>query len=307
MTFDAAQSADWGTAIADLRDNVSGLTGWSVNEDSTGGAAQLTPGDYFVLTTPTLGSGNSEDIYIGFDSSAAGLVVQHGPSWNSGTSSWDDQFTYDPFETEDFYEGSTYNAFSDNVLVHPKSLGTGDSSGDAVDENDTGTYWMEYVERGFGIYWQREVGDGDDEDIFFGASEVQKAWAYDTASEREAEFVLGFGDSNVSLQRLIHMSESGTGTSPKQYDQPNNEYVARGLVNPDNNLDNYPLTNNILASAQYTTPGGETTVIGDHNLWINDISGSETGHKDLIQDAGSTDIYTILKRQDTPGIGLRMD
>lgn len=301
MTFDAAQSADWGTMIADLRDNVSGVTGWSVNEDSTGGAAQFTGGDYVVFTTPDPGSGNTEDVRIGLESGALGLTIQHGPSWNSGTQSWDDQFTYDPSETEDFYDTQD-NAFTEPVAVFPKN-----DTDVAMSENDAGTYWMEYVERGWGVYWQREVGDGDDEDIFVGCSQVQKAWAYDTASEREAEFVLGFGDSNVQQQRLAHMSESGTGTSPKNYDTPNNEYIARGLVNPDNNLDNYPLTNNILASSQYTTPGGETTVVGDHNLWIDDISGSETGHKDLIQDAGSTDIYTILKRQDTPGIGLRMD
>ena len=301
MTFDAAVSASWGTVIADLRDNVSGVAGWTVNEDSSGGAAEFSLGDYVVFTSPDPGSGNTEDIRIGLAANSGGLTIQHGPTWNSGTQSWDDQFTYDPSETEDFYSTSQ-SGINEAVAVYPKS---DVEAGMTV--TDTGTYWMEYVPRGWGFYWQREVGDGDDEDIFVGFSEVQKAWAYDTAAEREAEFVIGFGDSNTSQQRLIHMSESGTGTSPKNYDQPNNEYVARGLVNPDNNLDNYPLTNNILASSQYTTPGGETTVIGDHNLWINDISGSETGHKDLIQDSGSTDIYTILKRQDTPGIGLRMD
>jgi len=305
MTFAAAQSADWGTVIADLRDNVSSLADWSVNEDSTGGAAQFTAGDYVVLTSPA----PAEDIYIGLESNAAGLVIQHGPTWNSGTSSWDDRFTYDPAETEDFYDSDNYSAFSENVAVYPKTFGSGDTAADAVSVDDGGTYWMEYTSRGFGFYWQREVGDGEDEDVFVGWSEVQQAWDYSTASSREAQWVLGFGDSNQTVQRLIHLSESGStdGTGTKTYETPGNEYVARGLVNPDNNFDNYPLTNNILASTQYTTPTGEEAVIGDHNLWINDISGSETGHKDLIQDGSSNDIYTVLKRQDTPGIGLRMD
>jgi hypothetical protein len=104
------------------------------------------------------------------------------------------------------------------------------------------------------------------------------------------------------------MSESGTGDTGNENHEPgNNSYVARGQVNPDNNLDNYPLSNHIVSSSVYRSSNQEDAIVGDFNLWIEDLSGSETGHKDLIQDSGNNDIYTILKRNTTPAIGVRME
>lgn len=290
MTFDAAVSADWGTALAELRDTVGGMTDWAIKDDPTAGATSLSTGDSFVLTS----SAPAEDLRLEV-TGQGGLAIEHGPTWDAAGDSWTDRFAYDPQRVEDFHGNDPYNVFP-----------CADDTALAMD--DAGTYWLEYVDRGFAFYWQREVGDGNDEDIWLGMCEVTKAWDYTTAASREAQNVLGFGCSNASNQRLIHMSESGTGTSGNEsYRAGNNSYDARGLVNPDNNLDNYPLTNNIVSSSVYRTSSGEDAVIGDFNLWVADISGAETGHKDLIQDGSSTDIYTILKRQGTPSILLRMD
>lgn len=290
MTFDAAVSATWGTALAELRDKVSGMANWSLTDDPSGGAAELATGDSFVLRTST----PSEDIRFEV-TAGGGLRIEHGPTYDAAGDAWTDRFSYDPAAVEDLHNNEDYTVFPASA---DGSLGMSDS----------GTYWLEYVDRGFCFYWQREAGDGDDEDCWVGATSVTKAWDYTTAASREAENVLGFGDSRRGEQRLIHMSESGTGETPNEsYRAGNNSYDGRGLVNPDSNLDNYPLTNTIVSSSVYRTSGQEDAVIGDFDLWFGDISGAETGHKDLIQDGSQTDLYTILKRQGTPAIGMRMD
>lgn len=309
MTFDANIQADYGTALAELRDKVSGMSNWSVKHDSSGGAAALAKGDEIVLTS----ADPAEDLLIGVDDAIGGLYLQHGKAYNSGNTAWDDRFTYDPHATKDFYDPEGSTQFDSPMTVYPYRANMNEST---ISMSATGHYWLEYTDGGgFVFWWQREAGDGDDAELFIGMSKINEAWDYTGAAEREAQWALSFGDSNKGTQRLIHLSESGkTNQNPESDNQgekthvkPSNTYVARGQVNPDNNFANYPLTNHIVSSAQYTNVNGNAAVIGDFDTVLDDQSGSSTGHRDLIQDDQGNSIYTILKRSGTPHIAVRMD
>lgn len=301
MSFDAAVDSTYGGMLADLRDEVSGMTNWSLNEDSSGGASSLSKGEYFVLTS----SAPAEDIYIGVESNMGAIVLQHGPNWDSGSSTWSDRYAYDPAQVGDFYDSDT-SGLNEAAAVYLKTY----DNNFPIDMSDDTRYWMEYVDgTGFGMYMQREVADGEDEDAFIGMARISRAWDYTSADAREAGWALGFGNSDTNSQRLIHMSASGNtdNNGNKSHAPGNNDYISPGLVNPDGNFDNYPATNMLVSSSQYRSVTGQDAIIGDFDIWIDDVSGSETGHKDLVQDNNSNNIYTILKRQDTPGLALRMD
>lgn len=307
MTFDADVSATWGGALADLRDNVGGLASWTVKDDSSGGAGALTSGDFIVLTSNT----PAEDIKL--ECEAQGQVsVEHGPDWNASTDSWDDQFTYDPNSTGLFYGGGSgsgqlITGFSSPGQLYPKDRNPDD---DPLLYGATGSYWMEYTDsNGFGMFWQREEADSYDGSTFIGMALINEAWNYTNADNREAQWVLGLASSYQNNQRLIHLSESGrlNQDSEKIPEVSSDSYEARGLVNPDTNFNNYPITNNVVASTQYTNIEGNSAIIGDFNTWTGDQSGNETGHRDLIQDSGSNNVYTVLKRDTTPDLLLRMD
>jgi len=293
MAFDSQVSAQLGAALATLRDQASSQTGWSIVDDGSGGG-DLALGDYFVLETAQ----PNEQIRIIYEDNYGGIQIEHGNDWDSANTTWNDRWTYDPMKTEIGSGGADYT-------VIPKSP----DNSNPTQPTDNGAYWFLRLERGFGFYWQREEGDGDDEDMFIGMAQVEKAWDYATATTPEAEWVLGFGDSAGSFQELTYMSNSGEGEADgnPSYRPGNNTYEARGTVNPDNNYDNFPLTNSILSSSRYRNVENEDTVIGTNDLWVADRSGGDTGHRDLVQDSNGNNIYTILTRQTpTPSIALRM-
>jgi len=303
MTFDAQIQADFGTALADLRDKVSGMANWTTKDDTSGGAASLAAGDHVVLTSST----PQEDVKFEVTTDVRGLRIEHGPNWDAANDTWSDRYEYDPAAVTDYYDADATGDYATSFTVYGKS---------SVDPDfpmamaDGGSYWLEYVDgAGFCFYWQREVGDGDDGDLWFGSAKVNRAWDYTTAETREAAWVLGFGDA-IHGQRLMHMSASGR-TNPdsgeKTYIGGTSNYRGHGAVNPDNDFDNYPLTNNIVSSSQYRTVDGVDVPLGDFDMWLADDSGSATGHKDLIQAADGSDVYTILKRNGQPSVAIRMD
>lgn len=289
MAFDSQVSAQLGAALAALRDGVSSQTGWSIIDDASGGG-NFSLGDYVVLESPA----PAEQIRLVYESNDGGIQMEHGLDWDSANTTWNDRWDYDPMNTD---AGSGSNS---TVLTS--------SSSNATQPTDNGAYWFLQLARGFGFYWQREEGDGNDEDFFIGMGQISKAWDYSTATTAESEWVLGFADSAGPVQQLTYLSNSGTtGTNGPSYRPGNNTYEARGTVNPDNNYDNFPLTNSILSSSRYRNVEGEDTVIGTNDLWVADNSGGDTGHRDLVQDANGNNIYTILTRQTPePAIALRM-
>lgn len=298
MTFDAQQSANIGAALGLLRDTVSGDAAWTLIDDSAGGG-DLTRGDYFVLES----SSPAEQIKLEFESEFGGIQIQHGTDWDSTNTEWTSRYEYDPTATGMGYDGndgSYTNGF--------QALGVTEDTDFPLEPTASGSYWLLTLDRGFGFYWQREEGDGRDEDIFIGMAKVDKAWDYSLAETKEAEWSLAFGDSARGYQELTYMSLSGDtdGQGNKTHRPGNNTYVARGQVNPDNAYDNFPMTNNIISSSRYRTTEGEDTVIGTHDLWVDDRSASSTGHRDLIKNDSGTNVYTILTRQGTPNVALRM-
>lgn len=296
MTFDSYISANWGNALGDLRDKVSGMANWTLQYDGTAGDT-VDAGEAFVLGTPA----PTEYIFIENVQGEGGLRIQHGDD-AAADGTWNNRYDYDP-DAVDFGHG-------ENIIsnIAPRS---GISANNYIPTypTDDGSYWLEYTPTGFGFYWQREEGDGEDGECFLGLSQVDKTWDYATAQADEAEWVLGMGDSCGANFQSIYMSLSGQtaqdGTVSRR--EGNNSYGARGHVNPDNAFDNYPLTNNIVSSSKFRNVQGEDTVIGSFNTWGADRAGGDTGHRDLIQDDVGTNIYTVLKRSQNPAIFLRMD
>ncbi len=201
---------------------------------------------------------------------------------------------------------------SEHFVCYPKTKVHDDF---AMQMSDSGTYWLDYTDgKGFQLYWQREIADGDDGELFLGVGKINRAWDYTAADEREAGWALGYGDTNKGL-KPVHMSASGYYNNDSQFDGDNryehhvgnNDQSAHGHVNPDASFDNYPLTNSVVSSRQYRNVQGQDTVIGDFDNWVEDESGSSTGHKDSVQDAGGAGVYTVLKRHSSLSVALRMD
>lgn len=293
MTFDANVVATWGEALAQLRDKLGGMVNWSVKDDSSAGAPQLAEGDWFVVTT-ALG----EDIRVIVNGGAyyGGRVqIQHGPNWDAVNNVWADRYANDIFtsEADDNYGAKQYYA--------PRS----DSN--AIALTDAGTYWLEYVDgAGFAFYFQRQVGDGFDRDFLFGAAELAKTWDYTLAAARESQYSLRLHSTRRDRFNSVDRVRSWRNfMSAMPAAESLNTHNGQGMHNPDANYDNYPITDNVVCSAQYKNGAGNDAIIGTHNLWVNEGSGAETAHKDTVQEAG-VNIYSLMKAH-TVSEAIRMD
>lgn len=284
MTTDTEISTTLGTAYADLRDKVGGMTNWSIKDDSSGGASSLSEGEWFVWTTPT-----GEDIrfYVEEDNNHgnAGFWIQYGPDWDATNDTWNDRYSNDPHNS--YHSEGTY---STQATLGPMA------GGNNLTLSDNVLYWLAYADaEGFTFYMQREEGDGNDGDCAFGFGEVTKTWNYDTASSREADYALlyegdrhqrdgGSGDFSQNIEIYNRMCASGTNS--------NNGY---GLVNPDSNFSNYPIKSAVCESSNYTASGGGNTVIGTHDIFLDERSGADTAHRDTVEDGSNNTTHTILK------------
>ena len=294
--------------MADLRDKVSSIgADWTIeNDDASGG--DLVIGDSFTLGTAPSDSGSKEYIEFTLESDYGGVQVRHGTSVDAN-GEIDTQWDYDPTNAGLLHNtgGQADDQVDTTVTITPRSELSTDTPMLAT---DSGSYWLTYVDRGFAFYFQREQADGEDADMFFGFSEVSKAWDYHTASNKESEWVLAFADTASGSSKFTYMSNSGStqmqdGSPVPTYEQGNNNYEARGLVNSDPDLDNYPVTNNVIGSRTWRNVEQEDIILGTTDMWGEDISGSDTGHRDLIVDGSSNTIYTVLKRSGQPSIIMR--
>jgi len=309
MTFTSFQQATWGQALADLRDQIAAETNWTIAVDDAAGSA-LTTGDRFIIQTPASDSGTSEYISFELEPDYGGVALRHGTAEDGITIT--DRWQYDPVNARELHDDPDVEP---DLTVLPRSDVTfsTDTQVDtpALDPGMSGSYWATTVARGFGFYFQREEADGNDGDCFIGMCEAGKAWNYHNADREESEWILGFGDTASSSQRIIYMSNSGVtvedDTRGTLYNnvKGNNDYDSRGNVNPDSSFDNYPVTNNVVSTRQWRNLDGQDIVIGTFNLWGQDRSASDTGHRDLIVDSGDNPVFTVLKRTDTPSIILR--
>lgn len=285
MTFDAAVSTDWGTAVAAIRDNVSGMANWSLADTSANGDQTPVPmGEWFVLQTPT-------GEYIKLDNPGSGgrpaLRAEYGPDWDAANDTWADQYENGTFVNDSRYVGIILNSW------------TGSDNTDAV------TYWMDYVDgEGFGFYCQREVGDGQDGSFGFSFSKITELWDYDAADQRASDYMATFGGHRGD--------DSGSSVDSDNYrtyvDGATLDYGARGVLNADPNFANYPWNDAVIRHKRIQNADGQAPIIGyvEPPMMIHDVSGADTAHRDTVQDSGGANVYTILKRG--PGeLALRMD
>lgn len=258
-------STTWGGFWAKVRDNLSGVTGYSIDEDTTNGGTSFADGDRLAVGLP---SGEVILWRFGQGYDGGGVQTEMGPSYNNdGT--WSDRYRNDPHSRM----GDTGTSF------RPET-------GDACQYGDQVVYSMYYGTDGFVAYCYRNEGDGNDGDYVVGASDVVKLWDYSTADVREADwFPMEGGDERYGANAVTRYNMEPVGNGHPSI-------VARGGRNPDANFDNFPMEReNQLRSGQY----GDCH-IGTHNVWGKDLSGNDTAHGDTVQDSNGNDVYYILKQ-----------
>jgi len=271
MTFDASLNTTYGEALAQMRDKITGLTNWSLNDESSAGTVSFGPDDWFVATTP-----EGSDIRITVDGTRQEMELEHGPDWDSANGVWNDQYskTYEAYPID----GDNYNSMSMDDQVR---------------------WWIEYVNsKGFAVAMTREEGDGDDEGMMIGVAELTRLWDYTTAQVRESKYtalMVGHQSSDYGdeIEKVSATFEGG---------ETDDTYDGKGEVNADGNNDNYPMVETTLqASFKY-----EDALIGEHDLWILDQSGDRSAHLDTITQGG-VDTFTIFKDGMPENVALRMD
>jgi hypothetical protein len=273
MTFDASINTTYGEAMAQIRDKISSMANWSVKDSnySTDSTAFTSGGDYYVLTTP-----EGSDVKIGATNSGT-VELQHGPEWDASAGSWADQY-------------------SQSWRAAPENLEDYGSTGWDFQVR----WWIEYVDnKGWAFFMSREAGDGNDEAMAMGMSELTRLWDYTTAQVRESKYtalVAGYksADYNQSAFSAVNATFEG-GTSGGTHE-------GKGQVNADGNNDNFPMVETtIQASSKY-----EDALIGTHDLWVRDNSGDRSAHLDTVTDSGANE-YKLFKESLPTTIGIRMD
>jgi hypothetical protein len=270
MTHDAAQTTTWGGALAALRDKVAGLTGWSIAYDYSGSTADpVASGEGWAWQTPT---GEYIEISLGGNANA---LPAYGTDYDTGAGG---------FNTEWSYPGSPY--------ISPAA-----SNYDAIAYTDSVQYWLTYVDRGFVFYVSREEGDGKDGDCFIGFAEINKSWDYTTAQAPESEMAFTLlgqrADGNGYTNEINYIG--------KEADSANTA-PARGLLNPDGNFGNFPMTETTFQHASAYDDG----LIGTHDLWALDDSDSRTAHLDTV-DVGGTPSWKVVKEYLSQPLLMRME
>lgn len=294
MTLDSNVQATYGDAIAQLRDNIGGMTNWTVVDTSTdGGATPMPTNEWFVVEAPNgeafkvvIGAGEDDD-----------LQLEHGPDYDTG-GSWNTRYS------NDIRTRSRTDENGDEMGFQP-------ASNNQTDMGSTGNFWMCYADGvGWMWYFERSEGDGNDEAVMLGVSQINKLWDYTTAANVESEYTTAaagamyereYNGDTVNEAYLNVMSESDA------FPQDSNTRTGFGQVNPDGNFGNYPVVEEtIVSSSQYRNADNNDAVIGTHTLWIRDESGGDAAHQDTVQDSGGNDLYEVLKAHDSvPPIGMR--
>jgi len=277
MTFDQGVDSTLGGAMVALRNALNGLTNWSVVDQNLADTTNMTPGESYVLSMPT---GDYVEV-VWRDSSnqnyGLGFHFNHGPDYDTGASSWNDQ----------------YSEMDNNAVAPIKNQNPNAN----LSASDSVSYWMGYADaQGFTFYIERKQGDGGDGDMALGMAQVTTAWNITSANKRESQYVVlkcgsAWDEYNIEWsysRKEFSKTPAGGNTNDSGY----------GIVNPDQNLSNFPLTDNVVTSNQYKNANGKNAIYGQHDLWLNDRSGADSGHRDTIQGGGGTNEYIILKAED---------
>jgi len=278
MTFDSQIASTAESALGDLATKVSGMTGWSIVDDSHTAA----DGGYVVFGTP---SGIGEQVLVDAAQVSVGpvsstdrrgddiLAVQTGLNWDSGSQSWG---------TQGAIQYGNYNHSShDNWPAN-------NSPTDSVE------YWLGYVAgKGFYYYVRRDVGDGEDRAYGCGYSLVEtEFWDYHSAATSSGYAGGGIVSAVASDQKTSSVNYTPAG----QGQELDVSYGGKGLLNPDTNFTNYMWDAQVLR--HNPTTNGDTGFTARcaraYPVWLTDLSGSSINSGDVVQDAGGTDEYMIL-------------
>lgn len=294
MTFDGPISTTWGGALADLRDKVGGMASWSIDDTSANGAATpLTSNEWWVWGTATGEDARVGSGLIGQSPDGPELGMERGNTWDAGSSSWSDRF-----------DGDMGNYWDDQGW--DGGIAPVQNQNPNISMTDTGQYWLEYVDAaGWGFYFTRNEGDGDDSDVFLGMAELTKLWDYTTATKEESDYVTGITGNQQQLNNYNNTMELKVFMPVQLVGQSGDSVPAQGAPNPDGNLSNFPLLeDNIVASKVYENADNHDAYIGTHTVWFDPQGGT---HQDTVQDSNSNNLYKILRDGDTGGVALRMD
>jgi hypothetical protein len=255
MTHDAAITATYQEFVADLRDKVGGLTGWSIAYDSSG-ADPYPTGNTFAWQTPT-----GEYIECNYDGA---LTYRYGTDYDTGTGSWNTEWSQPGGNSPDPVQGNYQS----------------------IQPTDQVQYWLSYFDRGFVYYVSREVGDGGDGGAFVGFAEISKTWDYTTAQTDDSEmaYAMEGKESGADYGGVNEMNRMGRGASD------DNTAPARGLLNPDGNFGNFPMTEQTFQHCSTYDSG----LVGTHDLWALDDSDTRTAHLDTV-DVGGTPTWKVVK------------
>ena len=298
MTTDKAVSSTLGEMMDDLKTKAGGATGWSIAEDNVSGGS-MSQGEDFTLQANT---GEYVQFLMDPDSlNKFEIVIRYGPDYDTGTSSWNDEYNHSPSMSGDYHEGNGGS---------PKaSFGPVDPNNSGPSEGDPATYWMSYDTSGFVFFSERAAGDGSDAVMSFGFVEVSRLWDYTTAAAREAEMAfICYSPVNMEYGNGTHIGNAGSSkvVSDAAFmcaGGRSEANVARGRPNGDSNFGNYPIVEkNAVRSSQY---GG--TIIGTHTRTFEPDAATDG---DTVEDSNGNELYMILDKNLNAGVrslGFRSD
>lgn len=280
MTFDSEITTNYGGIIRELGNRLTTVTGWSLIQDDTTAAGD-DQNQYIVVKNPW---GEYIRIYI----ESRRFTFEYGPDWDETNDVWNELYPQSLRDDRGYivpYTSSSRPSLSDDVLC-----------------------WFEYVPRGFVMYVERMQADGNDGDMFMGFAKVEKTWDFRTADKQESRCAYsywgsrgdGWGDGSPNNTNPRRWNRMGVGG------ETGDTFDGYGIINPDADWNNYPMAPTIQASTRFRNTSNVDTPIGTHDLWLHDRSGTNSAHKDTIQDDAGNNVYTILKGYDVE-LAMRMD
>lgn len=290
MTYDSQLTADWQTALAEIRDKVGGQASWTILDDA------LAEDGYFVLGMPNpFDKPSANEVYIGSGAIASGpqhasddtLTLMNGSGWDSAM--------------ED------YTGMSASKSPAMESIPAA---------SDSCQYWVSYRDdRGFVAYLRRNLGDGSDGSVWFGSQLFDdfywNPWSPGVASEdidSVGYFQAGYGGSDSSGDNGYYEA-GGNSTSGSAVFQSTgtDQQSVYGILNPDANYNNYVWGKGFIGSNYTSADTGESPLLAEISdpMWLEDRSGSAVQSGDVVQDSGGVDQWEIVDYHDNR-VALRM-
>jgi hypothetical protein len=266
MTYDRQIATDAATALSDLATKVSGMTGWSIVDDSSGSGYVVlgTPNNEEVGISESMASGGDGGQFHDSDDPSDAIGIQTGQNWDAANTVWG---TSGP--------NLHGRINSDDPGVHRQ-----------WDATDSVEYWLHYSADGFFWYVRRVQGDGYDL-AHGGGYQVHSTEYWDFHTANTTSGYAGYGSIGVVSQRTATRWDS---------QELNLRYGGEGLLNPDGNYSNYIHDDTLLTftPAQNNDTNEKPIAAKEPDVWLRDRSGSSVGSGDVVQTSGGANEYEIL-------------